>query len=415
MITLTSGQLTVSNSLVILGPGPAMLTLSGNHASRVFNVTGTDVTISGLTIANGQSALNGAGINVAGSAGSVVAVNNCILTNNTTSSGGGGGGIYNSPGVTITVSNCALSGNSATFGLGGGVYNDHGTLTIFDSTLNSNSADYGGGLYNDGAWSGSATLTLAASTFSGNSASAGGGMLNDGAWSGSANVRLAASTFSGNSSGICIDGRFAGSALLEIGDTILSALPSGGNIANYDGAIISDGYNLGSDDAGGWLTNATDQVNADPKLGPLQNNGGPTWTHALLRGSPAIDKGNANAVPTLALNTDQRGFPRPVDNPSIANATGGDGSDIGAFEEQYSAFVLRVGSVAGYPNQKNLTFTPWASGRTYTVECTTNLTGTVFAPLTGYGGPMTNGTEVIITDLNATGPQKFYRLQTTLP
>src|SRR5207245_2663498 len=65
-------------------------------------------------------------------------------------------------------------------------------------------------------------------------------------------------------------------------------------------------------------------------LGPLQDNGGPTFTHALLRCSPAIDKG-ANFTPSAA---DQRGFPRPVDDPNIANAAGGDGSDVGAFEVQ---------------------------------------------------------------------------------
>ena len=64
-------------------------------------------------------------------------------------------------------------------------------------------------------------------------------------------------------------------------------------------------------------------------LGPLQNNGGPTFTHALLSGSPAIEGGNSSGS-----NTDQRGLARPVDSPAIDNATGGDGSDIGAYEVQ---------------------------------------------------------------------------------
>ncbi len=66
----------------------------------------------------------------------------------------------------------------------------------------------------------------------------------------------------------------------------------------------------------------------DPKLGALAGNGGPTETHALLAGSPAIDKGNND------LATDQRGEKRPFDDPSIAPATGGDNSDIGSFEAQ---------------------------------------------------------------------------------
>ena len=65
----------------------------------------------------------------------------------------------------------------------------------------------------------------------------------------------------------------------------------------------------------------------DPLLGPLQNNGGPTLTHALLSGSPAIDQGRS-----FGVTTDQRGHPRPYDFSPIANATGGDGTDIGAFE-----------------------------------------------------------------------------------
>jgi hypothetical protein len=65
----------------------------------------------------------------------------------------------------------------------------------------------------------------------------------------------------------------------------------------------------------------------NPKLGLLQMNGGPTPTHALLPGSPAIDQGNC-----FGVHTDQRGWHRPFDYPSIPNAPGGDGSDIGAFE-----------------------------------------------------------------------------------
>ncbi|HPM82318.1 MAG TPA: choice-of-anchor Q domain-containing protein, partial [Candidatus Anammoximicrobium sp.] len=67
--------------------------------------------------------------------------------------------------------------------------------------------------------------------------------------------------------------------------------------------------------------------NVDPLLGPLQDNGGLTLTHALLPSSPAIDKGNS-----FGFTTDQRGSQRPVDLPAYPNATGGDGSDIGAYE-----------------------------------------------------------------------------------
>ena len=336
-IALTSGQLNVSNSVTVLGPGPGALTVSGNNASRVFNVTGTNVTISGLTIANGQSPLNGAGINAGGSPGSVVTINNCIVTNNSTTQSGGG--ICNNAGVMLTITNCTLAGNSAQSGNGGGIYNQNGMLTVVASTLSSNSAGVGGGIDNDGGSGGNATMTLNTSTISSNSAYEGGGGILNWGQSGSATLTVNASTFSGNSAGGSGGGgifnnNYAGTGSVEIADTIFSAGSAGANIYNYSGPVKSAGYNLSSDDGGGYLTNATDLLNTDPKLGPLQENGGPTRTCALLPGSPAIDQGNRDAIPALALNTDQRGLPRPVILPGYPNAPGGDGSDIGAFEVQ---------------------------------------------------------------------------------
>ena len=109
-ITLTSGQLSVPNSVTVLGPGSDRLTISGNNASRVFDVTGTNLTIRGLTIANGHGALYGTGIKTAAAGGSV-AIIDCVITNNDTTLDGGG--IWNAPGVTMTVSNCTIYGNNA--------------------------------------------------------------------------------------------------------------------------------------------------------------------------------------------------------------------------------------------------------------------------------------------------------------
>jgi hypothetical protein len=78
-------------------------------------------------------------------------------------------------------------------------------------------------------------------------------------------------------------------------------------------------------------------ITADPLLGPLQDNGGPTQTMALLPGSPAIDGGSS-----FGLSTDQRGDPRPVDFSGIPNAAGGDGADIGAFEVRKRAALKRL-------------------------------------------------------------------------
>ncbi len=351
-ITLTSGQLNVTNSVAIIGPGPGVLTISGNNASRVFNVTGANVKISGLRIANGRAALNGTGIYAAGSPGSMISVNNCVLTNNSSTTNGlygGGGGIYNNSGVTLTVSNCTLAGNSATLD-GGGIYNYRGVLSVVASTLSSNWAYYGGGIFNDGMYSSSATLTVNASTFSGNHASTGGGIDNAG-YSGSATVTVNASTFSGNwatnNGGILYNSGLSGNAQVTIGDTILNANTTGTNLYSTYGTVISAGYNLSSDDASGYLTNGTDRVGINPLLGPLQNNGGPTFTHALLPSSPALDRGKTNAVPALARLTDQRGFTRPVEVAAIPNAAGGDGSDIGAYEAQTLAVTNTADSGPG--------------------------------------------------------------------
>ena len=98
------------------------------------------------------------------------------------------------------------------------------------------------------------------------------------------------STVTGNSAAIC--GGVCGGTV-EIGNTILNANASG----NIDGTVMSHGYNISSDDGGCHLNGPGDQINIDPLLGPLQDNGGPTLTHLPLPGSPAIDAGDPNFVP----------------------------------------------------------------------------------------------------------------------
>ena len=105
-----------------------------------------------------------------------------------------------------------------------------------------------------------------------------------------------------------------------------------GTVRDINGVLVSEGFNLVGDFTGATITPPlfSDQLGVTAlqlKLGPLQANGGPTRTHALLTGSFAIDKGSAGV--SVA---DQRGVPRPIDLVSVTNVTGGDGSDIGAFE-----------------------------------------------------------------------------------
>jgi len=296
-ITLTGGELLINKNLTIQGPGARALALNGNAASRVFNIAYATVTVSDLTITNGHTT-------------------------------GIGGGIYSVNSV-LTISNCSISGNSASFG--GGIYNDNavsGTVLIVASTLSGNSASSSGAGIDNVGGTATGAVVVVASTFSGNSSGTyGGGIYHLGLPPSSPTLKVIASTFSSNSaSGGSGGGIYNAFATLEIGDTILKTGASGANLFN-SGTVTSDGYNLSSDSGGGFLTKTTDQINTDPKLGPLLNNGGPTFTHALLSNSPAIDKGKS-----FGVSTDQRGAPRPYDFSSIANASGGDGSDIGAFE-----------------------------------------------------------------------------------
>jgi hypothetical protein len=262
---------------------------------------------------NGFPTGGGAGGGIFNSNGTVM-ISNSIVTNNHAGVSdpfalGDGGGILNDG--TLTITNSTISNNQA-YMVGGGI-ESAGTLTITNSTVSGNGAigahdgqpwGHGGGI--------SGNVTFTNSTLSGNYASlSGGGLEGSGA--------IMNSTISGNNGGgISVNGT------LEIGDTLLKAGTSGPNIANNGGTVTSHGYNLSSDDGGGYLTGPGDQINTDPILGPLQNNGGPTFTHALLPGSPAINGGDPNFTPPPSY--DQRGTPFVrVFNGRI---------DIGPFEAQ---------------------------------------------------------------------------------
>jgi Right handed beta helix region len=237
-------------------------------------------------------------------------------------------------------------------------------VSIANSTISNNlvAAGTGGAIFNQG------TLTITGSTFTGNStAFAGGALENDGT------LTVSNSTFSGNDIGPCGCGPTGGAVLFEVGGTaMISNCTIAGNTENLDpissglgviannpfftgtvhvrgtiiannttnlggnctGTITDDGYNLEdtSPSTCGFSSANNSIVGSDPALGPLADNSGPTFTRVLLPNSPAIDKGKNFSGST----TDQRGtgFARTYDDPAIANATGGDGTDIGAFEVQ---------------------------------------------------------------------------------
>ena len=365
-VMLTTAELAIDKSLTLSG-APQMVTVERASQTdfRIFHVMpGHSVEINGLTITGGSLVGNGGGI----LSGAILTISNCAISGNSItrvdSVEYSGAGIYNVG--TMTIVNSTVNNNQGlVMGLfppfGGGISNDGGTLTIQNTTISENSVAFngwGGGVYNAG---NAESLTAINSTIRGNTGSFGGGFFgvaqiinctisgNSATYEGggiygggyisnctiSGNMTtvghsrggglsgagtITNSTFSNNlsvnGSDICAE-----TFTVQLGDTILN---SGGSIFVLDGTVTSLGYNLSFDNGGGYLTGPGDQINTDPLLGPLQNNGGPTFTHALLRRSPAIDAGDPNFTPPPSF--DQRGSPFVrVFNGRI---------DIGSFEVQ---------------------------------------------------------------------------------
>jgi hypothetical protein len=363
--TVTISGLTVRNGMVTgnfpAGSGggiysfQATLTLydcaiSGNSATYGGGVTNDAfndekgdswaiLTITNSTLSGNSTSYGGGGaFNTSGRwTGAVLTINNSTFSGN--SAGYYGGGIDNNGyeviGASVTLNNSMLSGNSSAYG--GGIYNSadaggYGSLQVNNSTLTNNSATYGGGgVFNVPYSSAEAVVQISNSTISSNSAQTGGGVDNE-TDDGGAITYISNSTFSGNSASGSGGGSVFnstqgfGSAVVHLNDAILQRGAAGGNILNQGGAVISDGYNLSNDSCGGFLTGPGDQTNIEPMLGPLQDNGGPTLTHALLPGSPAINAGDPNFTPPPSYDQRGPGFDRVV-NGRI---------DIGSFEVQGS-------------------------------------------------------------------------------
>ncbi len=342
-IKLTSGLLEVfkiTGTLTIRGLGAEQLAVSGNGMGKVFDVLPhTLVTISGLTITGGVGQ-NGAGIANEGT----LTLNDCTVSGNS-AIGSGGGGIENGTFGTMTITDSTISDNSAVLANGGGITNE-GTMTITDSTISGNAAllANGGGIDNTG------TLTIVNSTISGNSATAsgsGGGIYN------TSSLTMADDTVAVNSADVFgggIDNEAFSGGYLSLSNTIVADNISTDDPRTDD--LIDDtdldnshleGRNnlIGSGDLGALQGTLVD---VDPDLGPLQNNGGPTQTMALLPGSPAINAGDTASVPD-DIRTDQRGngYRRIVDGRV----------DIGAFEFQDNR-VLGHGVAPPQPHKQEV-------------------------------------------------------------
>ena len=262
----TTGDMDITQSLTITGPDTGM-TIDAASLDRVFHINPAGAAGVVVTLQN----LNIIHGSVAGSGGAILvnhATLNLINCTISGSSAANGAAIYATNGATVNIVNSTISGNTATTSAGAVLADGSSVVNIKDSTITANS---GGAVKNAGG-----TITLRSSIVSGN---------------------------------------------------------SGTSAPNVDGTITSNGYNVvGALGTGSMAASTADQLgvsDASVALGPLQNNGGTTPTHALLAGSIAIDKGNSSGE-----TTDQRGLTRPCDDATIANATGGDGADAGAFEVQ---------------------------------------------------------------------------------
>jgi len=343
--TLTLSDCRVSTNTAVIGGGisnrsTGTLTvqrcfLSDNTSSigGAIHSNGTlvirDSTISSNSVS--ANAIGGPGIG-GGISAAAATISNCTIVNNTATASGGG--INHDGNSELTLRDCTLAGNTAP--TGGGIA--AGAATISNCTFVNNTATTsGGGINHDG----NSELTLRNCTFVGNTAPTGGGIQNRGS-AAVALLTVSNCTISGNSAtnggGVYNTGVDGGNAFVMLDNSILQTGAAGANLVNVgDGTLItSQGYNLSNDNGGGFLIAAGDQINTNPQLGALQDNGGPTFTMALLPGSPALDQGKS-----FGVTTDQRGLPRPKDLATVPNASGGDGSDIGAVEMQSApAFVV---------------------------------------------------------------------------
>jgi CSLREA domain-containing protein len=331
-ILLGGQDLVIDKDLTIIGLGPTRLAVSGNQLSRVFTIrTGRTVTIQGLTIKDGR-------LTVALDAS-------------------GGGGIFNQG--DLTLDNVAVTNNRVTDGgggaLGGGIFNDDGNLDVSNSTISNNTVvDSGQGGCFGGGISSSGNTTLYNVTISGNEAlDAGNYCFGAGIDHVDGDLEMSFVTIADNSA-VANGGQALGGGLSSTFGfiTVNNTLFADNTPENCDIYITpaSTGYNLEDSDSC-ELNTSTDQQNInDPKLGPLQDNGGSLLTQALLEDSPAIDRiPNGTNGCQAGVTTDAR----------LAVRAGGDdrgdtACDIGAYEynsdQQPSAVSVTSVSITQNPD-----------------------------------------------------------------
>ncbi|MDA1049213.1 MAG: S8 family serine peptidase [Planctomycetota bacterium] len=349
-----SGDLNITGQITIVGAGAGTTTIDGNNLDRVLNIGASGIVdVFALTITRGRAggATDGGGILNSGA----LTLTNIVVDGNTaTDEGGGiyngddavltvtsstisnnsatdhGGGIFTQGGTTVQIADSTISNNQALSGLGGGVFNNGGDVTIRRSTLSANHAGTDGGAALNNFIG---TLTIINSTISANTAGGDGGGIRQ-IGSGSTTLQNATVT---NNSATNAGGVLQVSGAVNVINTIIAGNTATSSHPDVMGVFTSQGHNLiGNVATATGFTNGSkgDQVGSsgsplNPLLGPLSDNGGPTLTHALLPGSPAVDTGDDLKAPL----TDQRGLARPLNGDNLATAI----SDVGAVEVEYNS------------------------------------------------------------------------------
>jgi len=362
-ITLTSGPIrsgTDAGYVLLQGPLDHSLTVSGNHAGRVIMHDGSRVAVDNLYITAGV-ANDAAGGGCIYSSGDVLlghsTVSDCeVSTSGAIAARGGGiralravvlgisrvtgnraraaaadadgGGLhalYLISGSQSTISDNTASSNGTHLARGGGAFAS-GYVRCDDTTFSGNGAEGGGAIY-VGDSNQFFTPPITNVTISGNSAvGAAGGIL------ARRSIKVFNSTITGNGAGFDFGaGIYLSAGNAELHSTIVANNTTGGglntaDIAGHAGAMITGAHNLVT---ASTLALPQDTISAEPLLGPLAENSGRAFTHALLPGSPAIDKGEN----PRGISHDERGFVCPPDRQCIqAERTIGVATDIGAFE-----------------------------------------------------------------------------------